>query len=163
MKNILDTIGKTPLVKIGNNIFAKLEGFNPTGSIKDRIVLAMIEKAEKQGILISGKTIIEPTSGNTGISLAMLGAIKGYKVKIVMPESMLIIKRKFISVFGAEIILIKDEDWRDNAIKFTKKLVEQDKNLVLLNQYENEASVDIHYKITAQEILDQYYEKCSHR
>lgn len=158
--DILNTIGNTPLVKIGN-IFAKLEGFNPTGSIKDRIVLAMLEKAEKSGELSKGKIIIEPTSGNTGISLAMLGAVKGYKVKIVMPKSMLIIKRKFIRAFEAEIILIKDEDWRDNAIKFTKELVKKDKNLVMLNQYENEMNVKVHYETTAQEILAQYYEKCS--
>ncbi|MCK4473688.1 PLP-dependent cysteine synthase family protein [Candidatus Parcubacteria bacterium] len=160
--NILDTIGKTPLVKVGSNIFAKLEGFNPTGSIKDRIVLAMLEKAEKQGILTKDKTIIEPTSGNTGISLAMLGAIKGYKVKIVMPKSMNIMKRKMIEFFNGEIILIKDEDWRDNAIKFTKKLVkENEQGLVMLNQYENEENVKVHYETTAQEILDQMGEKCS--
>ena len=158
--DILDFIGKTPLVKVGTNIFAKLEGFNPTGSIKDRIVLAMLEKAEKSGELTKDKTIIEPTSGNTGISLAMLGAVKGYKIKVVMPKSMNITKRKMIKVFGGEIILIKDEDWRDNAIKFTKELAKRD-NLILLNQYENEASVDAHYETTAQEILDQMGEKCS--
>ncbi|MBU3999951.1 pyridoxal-phosphate dependent enzyme, partial [Patescibacteria group bacterium] len=95
MRNILDTIGNTPLVKIEKlnpnpkvNIFAKLEGFNPTGSVKDRIALYMIEKAEKDGILTRGKTIIEPTSGNTGIGLAMIAAFRGYKLKIVMPETM---------------------------------------------------------------------------
>ncbi|MCK4520443.1 cysteine synthase family protein [Candidatus Parcubacteria bacterium] len=151
---ILDFIGNTPLVKIGN-IFAKLEGFNPTGSVKDRIALAMLVKAEKEGILTKGKTIIEPTSGNTGISLAMFGAIKGYKVKVVMPESMKIIKRAMIKVFGGEIILVKDKDWRDNAIKFTKGLAEKDKNLVMLNQYENEINVKVHYENTAKEILEQ--------
>jgi len=93
--SILDYIGNTPLIKI-NNIYAKLEGTNPTGSIKDRIALAMIEKAEKEGTLFKGKTIIEPTSGNTGIAIAMIGAVKGYKVKIVMPKSMKIMKRKMI-------------------------------------------------------------------
>ena len=154
---ILDCIGNTPLVKIGN-IFAKLEGFNPTGSVKDRIALAMLVKAEKQGILTKGKTIIEPTSGNTGISLAMLGAIKGYKVKVVMPESMKIIKRAMIKVFGGEIILVKDKDWRDNAIKFTKDLAKKDKNLVMFNQYENEINVKVHYENTAKEILEQMSE-----
>jgi len=180
MNNILDTIGNTPLAKIEKlnpstksgqapkdkfsnrvNIFAKLEGFNPTGSIKDRIVLAMVEKTEKERTLTPDKTIIEPTSGNTGISLSMIGTVKGYKVKIVMPESMSVIKRKIIKIFGAELILIKDKDWRDGVIKFTKKLAEKNKNLVMLNQYENEANVKTHYKTTGKEILDQLSESCS--
>lgn len=166
MKNILEAIGNTPLVKIEKmnlnprvNIFAKLEGFNPTGSVKDRIALAMVEKAEREGILTKGKTIIEPTSGNTGISLAMVGAVKGYKVKIVMPEIMSIERRKILKAFGAELILVKKEDWRDAAIKFTKELAEKDKNLVLLNQYENGANVKAHYETTGKEILEQIKEK----
>jgi len=162
MQNILDIIGNTPLVKIGKissnpriNIFAKLEGFNPTGSVKDRIALAMMEKAEREGILTKGKTIIEPTSGNTGIGLAMVGAVKDYKVKIVMPETMSIERRKILKAFGAELILVKKEDWRDAAIKFTKELAEKDKNLVLLNQYENESNVMAHYETTGREILEQ--------
>jgi cysteine synthase B len=166
MKNILETIGNTPLVKIEKinpnprvNIFAKLEGFNPTGSVKDRIALAMVKKAERDGLLTKGKIIIEPTSGNTGISLAMVGAVKGYKVKIVMPEIMSIERRKILKTFGAELILVKKEDWRDAAIKFTKELAKKDKNLVLLNQYENEANVIAHYETTGKEILDQLKEK----
>lgn len=166
MKNILDTIGNTPLVKIEKlnpnpkvNIFAKLEGFNPTGSVKDRIALFMVKKAEKEGILTKGKTIIEPTSGNTGISLAMVGAVKGYKVIVVMPETMSIERRKMIKAFGAELILVKEEEWRDGAIKFTKELVKKDKNLVLLNQYENEANVLAHYETTGKEILEQMGDK----
>jgi len=166
MKNILETIGNTPLVKIEKinsnprvNILAKLEGQNPTGSVKDRIALAMVEKAEKEGTLAKGKTIIEPSSGNTGISLAMVGAIKGYKVKIVLPESMSIERRKIIKFFGADLILVKKEDWRDAAIKFTKDLVKRDKNLVLLNQFENEANVKIHYETTGREILEQMEDK----
>ena len=184
MFNILDTIGNTPLVKIKNlnlnskvhpvksdkvglsplkkgrvfnrvNIFAKLEGFNPTGSVKDRIALAMIEEAEKAGILTKGKTIIEPTSGNTGISLAMIGAVKGYKVKIVMPESMSIERRKMLNVFGVELILVKEEEWRDGAIKFAKELAKKDKNLVMLNQYENGLNSGSHYEITGREIIEQ--------
>lgn len=162
MKNILETIGNTPLVMIKNlnskskvNIFAKLEGLNLTGSVKDRIALAMIEKAENSGVLTKGKTIIEPSSGNTGISLAMIGATKGYKVKIVMPESMSIERRQMIKAFGAELILVKKEEWRDGAIKFTKKLVEKDKNLVMLNQYENTANAKIHYETTGKEIIEQ--------
>ncbi len=166
MQNILEAIGNTPLVKIEKlnpnpkvNIFAKLEGQNPSGSVKDRIALAMIEKAEKEGILTKDKTIIEPTSGNTGISLAMIGTIKGYKVKLVMPETMSIERRKIIRAFGAELILVKKEEWRDGAIRFVKKLVEQNKNLVLLNQYENEANVMAHYETTGKEILEQMEEK----
>ena len=162
MKTSLDTIGNTPLVKIEKinpnpkvNIFAKLEGFNPTGSVKDRIALAMVEKAEKEGILRKGKTIIEPTSGNTGISLAMIGVIKGYKVKIVMPESMSIERRKIIKSYRANLILVKAKDWRDAAIKFTKNLVNRDKNLVLLNQFENKANVNAHYETTGKEIFKQ--------
>lgn len=166
MQNILDTIGNTPLVKIEKinpnpkvNIYAKLEGFNPTGSVKDRIALSMVEKAEKEGILKKGKTIIEPTSGNTGISLAMVGAMKGYKVKVVMPENMSIERRQMIKALGADLILVKREDWRDGAIKFTKDLANRDKNLVLLNQYENEANVQAHYEGTGKEIIEQMGEK----
>lgn len=162
MKNILDTIGNTPLVKIEKlnpnsrvNIFAKLEGQNPTGSVKDRIALAMIEKAEKEGILTKDKTIIEPTSGNTGIGLAMIAAIKGYKLKIVMPETMSIERRQMIGALGAELILVKKEDWRDGAIKFTKTLITKNKDFVMLNQYENEANVKAHYEGTGKEILKQ--------
>lgn len=162
MESILDTIGNTPLVKIRNlnskpkiNIFAKLEGFNPTGSVKDRIALAMIEKAESLGLLTKEKTIIEPSSGNTGISLAMVGALKGYKVKIVMPESMSIERRKIIKSFGAELILIKEKEWRDGAVKFTKNLVKENNNLIMLNQYENEENVKVHYENTGKEIIEQ--------
>ncbi len=137
------------------NIFAKLECFNPTGSVKDRIALAMVEKAERMGILTKGKTIIEPTSGNTGISLAMIAAKKGYNIKVVMPETMSIERRKIIKAFGAELILVKKEEWRDGAIRFVKSLVEKDKNLVMLNQYENEANVMAHYETTGREILEQ--------
>ncbi len=153
--DILNYIGNTPLIKIGN-IYAKLEGANPTGSIKDRLALAMIEEAEKKGILSKEKTIIEPTSGNTGISLAMVCAVKGYKLKIVMPKSMKIMKRKMIDFFGGEIILIEDKEWRDGAIKYTKKLVEQNNgHLIMLNQYENQANINVHYEKTAAEIIEQ--------
>ncbi|KPJ57051.1 cysteine synthase [Parcubacteria bacterium DG_74_2] len=162
MKNILDTIGNTPLVKIEKinpnpkvNIFAKLEGFNPTGSVKDRIALAMIKKAEKLGILTKDKTILEPTSGNTGISLAMIAAQKGYRIKIIMSESMSIERRKILKAFGAEVILVKENDWRDAAIKFTKDLVKKNKNLILLNQFENGENIKAHYETTGKEILEQ--------
>ncbi|MBL7155018.1 MAG: cysteine synthase family protein [Candidatus Portnoybacteria bacterium] len=161
-KNILKTIGHTPIVKIEKlnpnpkvNIYAKLEGFNPTGSIKDRIALAMIEAAEKSGQLTKGKTIIEPTSGNTGISLAMVAAVKGYKIEIVMPESMSIERRQIVRAFGAELILVKKEDWRNAAIEFTKRLVRKNKNLVMLNQFENQNNILAHYQTTGKEILER--------
>ena len=161
MKNILNIIGNTPLVRIEKlnpnpkvNIFAKLEGFNPTGSVKDRIALSMIEKAEKEGILTKGKTIIEPTSGNTGIGLAMVAAFKGYKLKIVMPETMSIERRQMIKALGGELILVKKEEWRDGAIKFTKNLIKNNKDFVMLNQYENTANVKAHYEGTAPEIIN---------
>jgi cysteine synthase B len=162
MNSILNLIGNTPLMEIkktnpnpGVKIFAKLEGFNPTGSIKDRIALAMIEAAEKSGVLTRGKTIIEPTSGNTGIALAMIAAIKGYKIKIVMPEHMSVERRKMIKAFGAELILVKPEEWRDAAIKKVKAMVAADKDLVMLNQFENQENCNVHYRTTAKEILSQ--------
>jgi cysteine synthase B len=162
MQSVLKFIGNTPLIKIkklnpnpGVNIFAKMEGFNPTGSIKDRIALAMVEKAEKQGVLTKDKTIIEPTSGNTGIALAMVASIKGYDIKIVMPESMSNERRQMIKALGAELILIKPDEWRDAAIKFTKEMIEKDENLIMLNQFENDANPEIHYETTGKEILEQ--------
>lgn len=164
MKSILNTIGHTPLVKIKNihpdehevGIYAKLEGFNPTGSIKDRIALYMVDRAEKSGLLTKGKTIIEPTSGNTGISLAMIGAHRGYNVKLVMPEEMSMERRQIIKAFGAELILVEPGAWRDAAIKLTKSMVQKDKNLVLLNQFENHDNIQTHYETTGKEIIDQF-------
>jgi len=113
----------------------------------------MIKKAEKERKLKKGDIIIEPTSGNTGISLAMIGGIKGYKVVVVMPETMTEERKKIIKTFGAKLILVKKEDWRDEAIKFTKKLQKKYKNYVFLNQYENPANFLAHYYGTAKEIL----------
>ncbi|MFZ3074466.1 MAG: cysteine synthase family protein [Minisyncoccales bacterium] len=162
MNSILSLIGNTPLVEIKKlnpnpnvKIFAKLEGFNPTGSIKDRIALAMIEDAEKTGRLKKEQTIIEPTSGNTGISVAMVAAMKGYKVIIMMPEHMSVERRKMIKAFGAELILVKPEEWRDAAIKKVKTMVAADGNLVMLNQFENQQNCDIHYRTTGKEIINE--------
>lgn len=162
MNSILSLIGNTPLVEIKKlnpnpnvKIFAKLEGFNPTGSIKDRIALAMIEDAENTGRLKKGQTIIEPTSGNTGISVAMVAAMKGYKVIIMMPEHMSVERRKMIKAFGAELILVKPEEWRDAAIKKVKAMVAADGNLVMLNQFENQQNCDIHYRTTGKEIINE--------
>lgn len=127
-KNILGTIGTTPMVRINRlcpnpnvKIFAKLEGFNPTGSIKDRIALRMIEAAERDGRLTPGKTIIEPTSGNTGIGLAIVGIVKGYPVEIVMSEAVSIERRKIIRSYGAKVILTPAEEGTDGAIRLARK------------------------------------------
>ena len=159
---ILDTIGSTPLVEITKlntnpnvKILAKIEGSNPTGSIKDRISLAMIEYAEKTGQLTKGKTIIEATSGNTGIGIAMVAAIKGYKAIIVMPESMSEERRKMIKAFGAQLLLVKPEMWRDGATAMIKEMAANDKKLVLLNQFDNEQNCLAHYRTTGKEILKQ--------
>ena len=129
-ENILETIGRTPMVKINRlnpngrvNIFAKLEGFNPTGSIKDRIAVKMIESAEAGGRLRPGQTIIEPTSGNTGIGLAIVGIVKGYDVEIVMSEAVSIERRKIIRSYGAKVILTPAEQGTDGAIRLARKLV----------------------------------------
>ncbi|MCS7094170.1 MAG: cysteine synthase family protein [Candidatus Aenigmarchaeota archaeon] len=160
-KDIFSLVGNTPLVEIKKipeegcaTILAKLEMFNPSGSIKDRAVKYMLEKAMKEGKLSKTKTIIEPTSGNTGISLAMFGAALGYKVIIVMPESMSVERRKIIEAYGAELILVPDEEWRDGAISFAKRLAEKN-GYVILNQYENEANVLAHYETTGEEIIRQ--------
>ena len=163
---ILDTIGNTPLVEIEKlnpnpkvKIYAKIEGGNPTGSIKDRIALAMIEHAEKTGALKKGKTIIEATSGNTGIGIAMVAAIKGYRATIVMPESMSVERQKMIRAFGAQLILVKPQMWRDGAVAMIKEMAAKNKNLVMLNQFDNEQNCLAHYNSTGKEILKQIPEK----
>ena len=129
-KTILDTIGSTPMVRINAlspnpkvKIFAKLEGFNPTGSIKDRIAVKMIETAEREGRLTKGKTIIEPTSGNTGIGLAIVGIVKGYPVEIVMSEAVSIERRKIIRAYGGTVRLTPAAEGTDGAIRLARKLV----------------------------------------
>lgn len=154
-KTILDSIGNTPLIDVEENIFAKMEGFNPGGSIKDRIVLNMILEAEKQGILKKGDTIVEPTSGNTGVALAMIGAMKGYKVSLLMPETTSPEKIKMIKAFGGEAILIENIRFRKDVIEDIKKRIKQGEKIVFLNQYENLMNPLAHYKKTAQEILKQ--------
>jgi len=163
---ILETIGNTPLVEIEKispnpkvKIYAKIEGANPTGSIKDRIALAMIEHAEKIGALKKGKTIIEATSGNTGIGIAMVAAIKRYRATIVMPESMSVERQKMIRAFGAQLILVKPEMWRDGAVAMIKEMAAKNKNLVMLNQFDNEQNCLAHYNSTGKEILKQIPEK----
>ena len=161
-KNILETIGNTPHVRInhlyGNDheVWIKLEKNNPGASIKDRIALAMIEDAEQKGILKSGSIIIEPTSGNTGIGLALVAAVKGYKIILVMPESMSIERRRLMSLYGAEFVLTPREKGMKGAIEKAKELVAETPNAWLPQQFDNPANTEIHRKTTAQEILKDF-------
>jgi cysteine synthase B len=161
--NILQAIGHTPIVRINKlnpnpnvAMFAKLEGNNPTGSIKDRIALKMIEQAELEGTLVKGKTIIEPTSGNTGIGLAMIGTIKGYAVEIVMSEAVSVERRKMIAAFGATVTLTDAELGTDGAITKARELVKENPDKYFMpDQFSNEYNKIAHYKTTAEEIWKQ--------
>ena len=162
-KTVIDLIGNTPMVRINKLnpnpytiIYAKLEGNNPGGSIKDRIALKMIEQAESEGELVKGKTIIEATSGNTGISLAMIGIAKGYNVEIVMSEAVSIERRKMIKAFGGNVILTPADKGTDGAIIKVKELREKypDKYFCT-DQFTNHYNKMAHYETTAREILDQ--------
>lgn len=159
--SILDTIGNTPTVRInrlfpGYEVWNKLERANPGASIKDRIALAMIEAAEADGRLTPGSTIIEPTSGNTGIGLAMVAAVKGYKIILVMPESMSIERRKIMAAYGAEFDLTPRERGMKGAIERAHELAAQTPGGWIPQQFENPANLDIHYRTTAQEILADF-------
>ncbi len=161
--SILDLVGRTPMVEIRRlnpnprvKILAKLEGFNPTGSIKDRIALKMIEQAEREGALSPGKTILEPTSGNTGIALAMIAAVKGYSLMIVMSEAVSIERRKMIQAFGAEVTLTDASLGTDGAILKARELVREFPNKYFMpDQFSNHYNQLAHYETTAQEILAQ--------
>ena len=156
----LDLIGKTPIIKVNNmvdkdcaEVYVKLEKFNPGGSIKDRAALGMVEEAEKQGLLKEGYTIVEPTSGNTGIGLAFIGRLKGYKVIIVMPETMSKERRDLIKAYGAELILTEGNKGMKGAIE--KALEYKDKEGYFIpQQFENEANTQKHYETTAEEIYE---------
>ncbi len=169
-QNILDVIGHTPLVRINKlnpnpkvPMYVKLEGFNPTGSIKDRIALKMIEQAEESGILTHDKTIIEPTSGNTGIGLAMIGAVKGYQVEIVMSEAVSIERRKMIEAFGAKITLTDPKLGTDGAIRKAHALCEAFPDRYFMpNQFSNEYNKLAHYYTTANEIWEDTQGKVTH-
>jgi len=168
--NILDAIGRTPMVRINYlnpnpnvEIFAKLEGFNPTGSIKDRIALKMIEQAELDGVLTKDKIIIEATSGNTGIALAMIGIVKGYKVQIVMSSKVSIERQKMITAFGGEIILTSPELGTDGAIIKTEELIRSNPGKYFNpNQFSNVYNKIAHYKTTAEEIWEQTGGRLTH-
>ena len=162
--NILQTIGNTPHVQInrlyGNDydVWIKLERTNPGASIKDRIALAMIEDAEQKGILKKDSVIIEPTSGNTGIGLALVAAVKGYKLILVMPESMSIERRRLMALYGAEFVLTPREKGMKGAIEKAKELGETTPNSWIPQQFDNPANTEIHRKTTAQEILKDFPE-----
>ncbi|MEA2056027.1 MAG: cysteine synthase family protein [Candidatus Thermoplasmatota archaeon] len=162
-EDILDLIGNTPLVKINHlnpnpntTIFAKLEGNNPGGSIKDRISLKMIEQAEANGELTKGKTIIEATSGNTGIGLAMVGTVKGYDIEIIMNEAVSVERRKMIKAFGAKVTLTPGKLGTDGAIIKARELVEANPDKYFMpNQFSNKYNKIAHYQTTAKEIWKQ--------
>ena len=161
--NILETIGNTPVVKLSRlfenrNVWIKLERNNPGNSIKDRIALAMIEDAEKKGILKPDSIIIEPTSGNTGIGLALVAAVKGYKVILVMPESMSIERRKLMEIYGAEFELTPREKGMKGAIERAAELVNETPNSWSPLQFSNAANIEIHKTTTAQEIINDFPE-----
>ncbi len=168
--NILDAIGNTPVVRINRmnpnpavSLYAKLEGFNPTGSIKDRIALKMIEQAEQDGTLVKGKTIIEATSGNTGIGLAMIGRVKGYDVEIVMSSAVSVERQRMIRAFGGKIILTPPELGTDGAIMRTRELIaENPEKYFNPNQFSNVYNKLAHYKTTAEEIWSQTGGRLTH-
>ena len=160
--SILDTIGDTPIVKLRNlpsedmaQVYVKVESFNPGGSVKDRIALRMIEDAEKSGKLKDGMTIIEPTSGNTGIGLAMVGAAKGYPVILVMPETMSIERRKLMQAYGAKLVLTPGTEGMKGAIAKAKELAEEN-NWFLPAQFDNPSNPKVHEETTAKEIVNAF-------
>ncbi len=161
--SILDSIGNTPLVRLDRvnpnpkvRLLAKLEGNNPGGSVKDRIAWYMIKTAEEEGRLKKGSTILEATSGNTGIGLAMVGTAKEYKVKLVMPECVSLERRKILEAFGAELVLSPGNEGTDGAIRLAHKIYNEHRNGYFMpNQFDNPANVKAHYETTGKEVYEQ--------
>lgn len=159
-QGLLSTIGNTPLIELRNvlagpgRLFAKLEGFNPTGSLKDRIALSMVEDAERRGELEPGQTIIEATSGNTGISLAMVARIKGYRVTAVMPENVSAERRALLEAYGANLVLSPGDKGTNGAIELAEELGSRHPDCFRPDQYSNRANPQVHYDTTAAEILE---------
>lgn len=157
-QSVLDMVGNTPVIKIKTpedyaDVYLKLEKFNPGGSVKDRAVIGMIEKAEEWGLLTKDKVIVEPTSGNTGISLAMIGKLKGYKVIIVMPETMSIERRALIQAYGAELVLTEGAKGMKGAIEKAEQIIASGDKYFMPQQFLNLANAENHYKTTAEEIF----------
>ena len=160
LDNILETVGNTPMVRLnrivpegGATVYAKLESFNPMWSVKDRIAKGMIEAAEKKGKVNKDTTIIEPTSGNTGIGLAMVCAVKGYKLILTMPETMTVERRKIMAAFGAQLVLTPGPEGMGGAIRKAEELVKSTPNAFMPQQFKNKANPLVHRKTTAKEIV----------
>ena len=160
--DLIEAIGNTPLVELkrlsprpGVRIYAKLEGCNPTGSVKDRVARSMIERAEEEGLIAPGQTILEPTSGNTGISLGMICSHKGYPLKVVMPDNVTPERTQLLQMYGAEIIYSPGEQGSNGAVAMALELAEQDASYYMPYQYGNQANPDAHYHGTAMEILEE--------
>jgi cysteine synthase A len=159
--SVLELIADTPLVEIRRlgrdsprgNVFGKLEALNPGGSVKDRICLAMIERAERDGKLGPGGVIVEPTSGNTGIGLALVAARRGYRCVLTMPESMSLERRQLLSSFGAELVLTPEEEQMEGAIAKARQIAAETPGSFMPQQFENEANPDVHLRVTAEEIV----------
>ena len=152
ISSLLDLIGHTPMLEIQPHLFLKLERFNPGGSVKDRTALAMIEDAEKSGNLQPGATIIEPTSGNTGVGLAWIGRLKGYRVILTMPETMSVERRNLLKAYGAELVLTPGAEGMKGAVAKAELLRSETPNAIILGQFTNPANPAIHYATTGQEI-----------
>ena len=157
--NVLDMIGNTPMIKLNNignsNLYVKLEKYNPAGSIKDRAVYYMVENLEKNGLLKKGDVLVEATSGNTGIALSMIGSLKGYKVIIVMPETMSVERRTLMKAYGAELILTDGSLGMKGSIEKMNKLLSENSNYISLKQFDNEYNPLAHYETTGVEIYNQ--------
>ncbi|MBR6820190.1 MAG: cysteine synthase family protein, partial [Bacteroidaceae bacterium] len=163
-KKLTELVGNTPLLELGKYsqdkgletpVIAKVEYFNPGGSVKDRIALSMIEDAEKKGLLKPGATIIEPTSGNTGVGLALVSAVKGYKLILTMPETMSVERRNLVKAYGAEVRLTSGKDGMPGAIRAAKELQESIPGSIILQQFENGANPARHYATTGPEVWEQ--------
>jgi cysteine synthase B len=168
--SILDSIGNTPIVRLDNinpnprvKLYAKLEGNNPGGSVKDRIAYQMIKDAEEEGTLTKGLTILEPTSGNTGIGLAMVASAKGYRVKLVMPACVSLERRNTLKAFGAELVLSPGEEGTDGAIRLAHKMYkESNGEYIMPDQFNNQSNVKAHYETTGKEVYEQTNGEISH-
>ncbi len=154
--NILDLIGNTPLLRLsGESVYAKAEFLNPGGSIKDRVALAMLEGAERDGLLGPDSIVLEPSSGNTGIGLALVGRLKGYRVRIVMPEGMSEERKKLIAALGAELVLTPDDEGIAGAVRRAEQIAAEDERVYIPQQFENPDNPRVHYEETAREIWRQ--------